>query len=152
MTSFVHIEYPRTHPGVERFESTVATAAKIRKDFDSAKGLAGVLLTAMVAALLVVADQLVETWADGHLLAVWVLLWVVAFASITFLAPTTRYFSGNMIRALNAWSRRVARERADERLWGLAMKDPRVMSDLRVAADRAEFTGQRFEGRLKGTA
>lgn len=138
MTSFVHIEYPLTHPGVERFESAVETVAQLRKGFDGAKGLAGVLLAAMVAALVVVADQLVDTWADGHLLAAWVLLWVVAFSAIAFLAPTTRYFSRNLLRALDAWSARVARQHADARLWELAMKDPRVMSDLRAAKTRAE--------------
>jgi hypothetical protein len=148
MTSFVHIEYPNTHPGVERFESVVEAAARWRKGFDGAKGLAFVLLAAMVAALVVVADQLVDTWADGHLLAAWVILWLVAFASISFLAPITRYFSGNMMRSLDAWSSRLARTRADARLWELALKDPRVMSDLRAAADRSESTAQRFEGRL----
>ena len=138
MTSFVHIEYPTTHPGVERFESAVAAAGNLRKRFDSAKGLAGALLAAIVAALLVVADQLVETWADGRILAAWVMLWVVAFAALALLAPTTRYFSGNVVRALDAWSRRMARERADERLWDLAQKDSRVMADLRAAKTRAE--------------
>ena len=152
MTSFVHIDYPTSHPGVERFESALAAVSELRKGFDSAKGLACALLAAMVAALVVVADQLVQTWADGHLLAVWVLLWLVAFAAITFLAPTTRYFSSNVVRSLDAWSSRLARQRADERLWEMALKDPRVMSDLRVAADRSEVTGQRFEDRLKARA
>ena len=74
MTSFVHIEYPTTHPGVERFESAVAAAGNLRKRFDSAKGLAGALLAAIVAALLVVADQLVETWANRRIFASSVLL------------------------------------------------------------------------------
>ena len=138
MTSFVHIEYPRTHPGVERFESAVAAAGQLRKGFDGTKGLAAVLLAAMASALLVVADQLVDTWADGHLLAAWVLLWVVAFAALALLAPTTRYFSRSLVGALDAWSRRMARERADERLWEVAQKDPRVMADLRAAKSRAE--------------
>jgi hypothetical protein len=138
MTSFVHIEYPTTHPGVARFESAVAAAGKLRKSFDGTKGLAGALLAAMVAALMVVADQLVDTWADGHLLAAWVLLWVVAFGALALLAPTTRYFSGNLIRGLDAWSRRMARERADERLWEVAQRDSRVMADLLAAKTRAE--------------
>jgi len=138
MTSFVHIEYPTSHPGVARFESVVAAAARLRMNFDGTKGLAGGLLAAMVAALVVVADQLAETWTDGHLMAAWVLMWAVAFAAMALLAPTTRYFSGSVIRALNAWSRRVARERADDRLWEMAQKDSRVMADLRAAITRAE--------------
>jgi hypothetical protein len=116
----------------------MAAAGQLRKGFDSTKGLAAVLLAAMVSALLVVADQLVDTWADGHLLAAWVLLWVVAFAAMALLAPTTRYFSSNLVRALDAWSRRMARERADERLWEVAQRDSRVMADLLAAKTRAE--------------
>jgi hypothetical protein len=138
MTSFVHIEYPSSHPGVERFESAVAAASKLRKGFDSTKGLAGVLLAAMVSALVVVADQLVDTWADGHLMAAWVLLWVLAFAATALLAPTTKHFSVSLVRALDAWSRKVARERADERLWAMAKQDSRVMADLQAAKTRAE--------------
>ena len=138
MTSFVHIEYPTTHPGVERFKSVVAAAAEFRKNFNGTRGLAGVLLAAMVSALVVVADQLVDTWAEGHLMVAWVLLWAVAFAAIALLAPTSKRFAGSLVRALDAWSRRVARERADDRLWELAQTDPRVMADLRAAMTRAE--------------
>jgi hypothetical protein len=36
----------------------------------------------------------------------------------------------------------VARGRADERLWAMAQSDPRLMSELQVAMDRAsEDTG-----------
>lgn len=140
MTSFIHIEYPTTHQGVERVEAAIAAAGQLYKGFDSTKSLAGLLLTAMVSALVVVADQLVETWSDGHMLAIWVLLWVVGFAAMALLAPPTRYISGAVIRALDAWSRRVARQRADQRLWDLACKDARVMADLRAAQSRAEWT------------
>jgi hypothetical protein len=138
MTSFVHIEYPTSHPGVERFESAVAAAAQLRKGFDGTKGLAAVLLAAMVSALVVVADQLVDSWADGHLMAAWVLLWVLAFGAMALLAPTTKRLSSKLLRALDGWSRSVARARADDRLWAMAQQDPRVMADLRAAMTRAE--------------
>lgn len=138
MTSFVHIDYPTSHPGVDRFESAIAAAGQLRKGFNGTKSLAGVLLAAMVAALVVVADQLVDTWAEGHLMVAWVLLWVVAFAAIALLAPTTRHLSGKLLRGLDAWSRRIARARADDRLWEIAQKDSRVMADLRAAMTRAE--------------
>lgn len=137
MTSFVNSGFPTTHPGVERFESVVAAAAQLRKRFDGSKGLAAVLLAAMVAALVVVADQVVETWADGQLMLAWVLLWAVAFAGIALLAPMSKRFAASMIRALDAWSRRVARSRSDDRLWEMALQDPRVMADLRAALTRA---------------
>ena len=138
MTNFVHVEYPSHHPGVDRFENAVAAASQMRKRFDTTKGLAAMLLAAMVAALVVVADQLVDTWADGHLLAGWVVLWVVGFAAIALLAGTARRLASRSIKALDGWSRSVARKRADERLWELARKDDRVMADLQAARTRQE--------------
>jgi len=138
MTSFVHLDYPKAHPGVERFESAMSTASQLGKKLDNGKGLAGVLLAAMVSALLVVADQLVDTWADGHMLAAWVMLWLIAFAALAFLAPTTRQISTWLVHALDAWSGRMASRRADERLWDMAQQDPRIMADLRSACARTE--------------
>lgn len=138
MTNFVHVEYPSHHPGVDRFENAVAAASQMRKRFDTTKGLAAMLLAAMVAALVVVADQLVDTWADGHLLAGWVVLWVVGFAAIALLAGTARRLASRSIKALDNWSHSVARKRADERLWELARKDDRVMADLQAARTRQE--------------
>lgn len=136
--SFVHIEYPSQHPAVARYEGLVANAKDIRSSVAKFGGLAAVLLAAMVSALVVVADQLIDTWAEGHLLAAWVLLWVIGFAALALLAPTARHLAGRLVTGLDAWSQRVARRRADERLWDLARKDPRIMSDLQAARSRAE--------------
>lgn len=135
MTQFVHVDMPKSHPGVARFESTVAHAASIKRSLSTSRSLAGMLLTAMVAALLVVADQLIDTWADGHLLAAWVLMWVMAFTAMAFLAPAARRLASYLVTCLDAWSARVAQRRADARLWAIAQKDARVMKDI-VAACR----------------
>ncbi len=136
--SFVHIDYPTRHGAIGRFENVVGTVQSIRRGFDATRGLAAVLLAALVSALVVVADQLMETWADGHLLAAWVLLWVVGFAALALLAPTARKLSRQTMAGLDAWSRGVARRRADERLWDMARKDPRIMADLQAARSRSE--------------
>ncbi|MDE2616050.1 MAG: hypothetical protein KGL73_03385 [Burkholderiales bacterium] len=136
--SFVHLEYSSSHPGVERFERVVNAAGGLRKGFTATRGLAGVLLAAMVATLVVVADQLMDTWADGHLMAVWVLMWLIGFAALALLAPAARGLAGRVMQGLDAWSQGIARRRADERLWDLARKDSRVMADIRAAATRAE--------------
>ena len=137
MNSFVHLEYPTRHPGVERLENAMAVASRMSRGFDGTKGLAAMLLAAMVAALVVVADQLVDTWADGHLLAAWVVLWVVGFAALALLAAPARTLARRVVGGLDAWSRRVARERADARLLEIARRDPRVMADLQAAMTRA---------------
>ncbi|GAB3499807.1 hypothetical protein GCM10027399_25210 [Curvibacter fontanus] len=136
--SFVHLEYSNSHPGVERFERVVNAAGILRSGFTATRGLAGVLLAAMVATLVVVADQLMDTWADGHLMAVWVLMWLIGFAALALLAPTARGLAGRVMQGLDAWSQGIARRRADERLWDLARKDSRVMADIQAAATRAE--------------
>ena len=57
---------------------------------EASKTLAGVLLSAAMAALLVVADQVIENWADGHLLLGWVALWSLVFAGLAFSARPLR--------------------------------------------------------------
>jgi len=136
--NFVHINFPTEHGAIARYEGLVARVKAIRKSLSKFGGLAAVLLAAMVSALLVVADELMETWAEGHLLAAWVLLWVVGFAAVALLAPMARRLAQRLVGGLDGWSQRVARRRADERLWELARKDPRVMADLQAARTRAE--------------
>lgn len=138
MTSFVNVKHPAEHPGVARFESALGTARQLRRGFDGAKGLAAMLLAALVAAMVVVADQLVDNWADGHLLVGWVALWVVAFAAIALFAGTARVLARRAVKALDAWSSAIAQARADVRLWEAAKSDPRVMADLQVAMARHE--------------
>lgn len=155
--SFIHLDYSSNHPGADRIERTVEVAgravARLRKGFSASRGLAGVLLAAMVATLLVVTDQLVETWVDGHLMAAWVLTWVVGFSALALLAPAARNVAGRVVQGLNGWSRDLAHRRADERLWALARKDPRVMADIRAATLREELVLDAGQGQvaLKGT-
>jgi hypothetical protein len=140
--SFIHLDYPRSHPGADRLERTVAAAGRVatrlRKNLSASRGLAAVLLAAMAATLLVVTDQLVDIWADGHLLAAWMLTWAVGFFALALLAPAARSLAGRAIQGLDSWSSNVARRHADERLLALARKDPRVMADIRAAVLREE--------------
>jgi hypothetical protein len=136
MTSFVHTNFRNTHPGVDRMESAVGAAKQLGRGYDSTRGLAAMLLAAIVAAMLVVADQIVVTWADGHLLAAWIAMWVVGFAALALFAGTARRVAIRAIAVADAWSHQVALKRADERLWSIAQKDPRVMADLQAALSR----------------
>ncbi len=101
------------------------------------RGLSAMLLAAMVSALIVVADQLIEAWADGHLMLAWVALWVVGFAALALFAGSAQTLAKATLRALNGWAARSAQARADQRLWASAKADPRVMADLQAAIDRA---------------
>ena len=138
MASSVQPGFPSQHPNVVRNETEIGTARASRRGFDSTKGLSVMLLAAMVSALVVVADQLIDTWADGHLLAAWVALWLVGFAALALFAAPARNLAISAVNALNAWSARIARDRADARLWTIARTDPRVMAELTAAISRSE--------------
>lgn len=144
MTSFAHVDYPAQHPGVERAERTVAAVRDAAARFDGARASATLLLAAIVAALVVVANQVVETWTEGHLLAAWIVLWTVAFAGLALLAAPAR----GAARSLGAgWSRLLQARReaaADRELLALAASDPRVMADIRVAATRQDARDLRW--------
>jgi hypothetical protein len=107
----------------------------------STKTLATVMLAAGVSAMVVVADQMIDSWADTHTVASWLALWVVAVVAIALLRGVTRTWAQNLMSGLDAWSAHVARRRADERIWAMAQTDPRMMSDLQVAMDRASEEG-----------
>jgi len=92
--------------------------------------LSVLLLAALVATLVLLADRFVSTWADEHLFLGWMLLWVVIFAGLALFAGTARALAARAIRALDDWSQARAQSRAEERLWVIARSDPRVMADL----------------------
>lgn len=103
-----------------------------------ARGLAALLLAAVVAAMVLVADHLVSTWADGHLFLAWVMLWVIVFAGFALFADTARVVARRTLAGLDQWAAARAQVRAEERLWDIARADPRVMAELVQARTRDE--------------
>jgi hypothetical protein len=125
--------------GVQTIATGDATEVRRpRSGFDGARGLAALLLAAVVAALVVVADQLIDTWADGHVFLVWVLLWAIVFATTLIFAGTARRMGQRAMLALNAWSKADAQRRAEARMWEIAKSDSRVMAELVAARQRAD--------------
>ena len=124
-----------TAPASLDLKAVTEGSASARR-FDGARGLAAMLLAAAVAALVVLADQLIDTWADGHLFLGWVALWVVIFAGSALLAGTARRMARSTLTALDSWSRSLAEARAEARLWELAKLDPRLKAELIQARAR----------------
>ena len=133
MTSFVHLEYATQHPGVVRIESAIVAAQHLRRRFSGTRVLAKLLLSAIAAAAMVVAWQVMDTLAEGHLLVLWTGLWVAAFVALAVFASATRHLAVRIKGGLDNWSRNIAQSRADERLWAMAQADSRVMADLQNA-------------------
>ena len=140
MTSFVHLEYSNQHPGVERVELAIASAQKIKRHFSGTRGLATLLLSAIAAAVMVAAYQVMDSVADGHLLVLWTGLWAVAFAAMAVCASTVHALAARLKASLDNWSANIAKSRADQRLWAAAKSDPRVMAELQLAMNRQDET------------
>ena len=125
-----------TTPSVVGAVPTIQAASAAPRS--STKTLAAAMLAAGVAALVVLADHLIDDWADTHVLAAWLALWLVAVVAIGALRGVSRLLAQNLMTGLDDWSAHVARRRADERLWAMAQNDSRLMTDLQTAMDRAE--------------
>lgn len=138
MTSFVNTPYATEHTGAARVESAIHAASQLRQGFSSTRGLATLLLSAIVASIMVVAYQVTDTVAEGHMLVIWMALWAVAFAGLALFAGTARKLAARTVASLDAWSQAMAQARADIRMWETARTDPRVMADLRAAMARQE--------------
>jgi hypothetical protein len=142
MTSFVQPNFPTHHEGVERMSDGIDSATAAYRKFDSARGLATFLLVVVVSGLIFAANQWIDTWADGHLLAAWVLMWFITFTVIALAVDPIRRAINN-VKALDgsaayaAWSTRRKARMNDEKMWDYARQDPRLMADIVRAVERA---------------
>ncbi|CAM3835020.1 hypothetical protein [Paracidovorax anthurii] len=130
MTNFVHIDYRTEHAGVARAEQAAATLKSVASRFDLSRGASSLLLAAVVAAVLVVANQVLDTWGEGHLLAAWMVLWLIAFAALALLASPVRRTAAMLRAGFRAWKEARRREAEDEKTWNAALHDARIMADL----------------------
>ena len=137
-SSFVHADFPTEHAGLARLERS---AAFLR---DTWRGTAqgSLALAAVVAAAVVVANEVVDTWTDGHLLAAWIAMWLIAFGTLAVFATPARRAAGVVKAAASQWREEQRQAREDRETWELALSDARVMADIsrsmdaRVQADR----------------
>jgi hypothetical protein len=113
MSSSIQTSYMAHRVGDVRRETNDSAGAESHKGFDSTKGLSFMLLAAIVSSLVVVADQLVETWVNGHLMVAWIALWVVCFTAMAMFAGAARKLALAAVAGLNAWSAKRAQARGD---------------------------------------
>lgn len=129
-TSFAHVHYPTRHPGVARVSRAADGVKGFARAVDGGRATATLLLAAIVSALLVVANQLVDTWTEGHLFAAWIVMWTVAFAALALLAAPVRSASAVLRAVYAAWRARAIQRRHDEQFWQAALQDARIMADI----------------------
>jgi hypothetical protein len=142
MTSFVQPEFPRVHGGAVRFAGAMDRLQTAISHLRSPAGMAGVLIAGGLAAAIVVAEQVVNAWADGHLLAAWIAMWVIVFALLAGFSDAIRAWPVQWQARLQARRQAAAERAADERTWSAAMADPRLMAELDCALLRAQAQAQ----------
>ncbi len=80
--------------------------------------------------MLVVANQIIDTWSEGHTLTAWMVLWLIAFAALALLAGPVRRAASMLRAGFHAWKEARRREAEDEKTWNAALHDARIMADL----------------------
>lgn len=118
------------------------TGAKPTKDPAATHSLAAMLLAAAIAALVVLANQLIDAWADGHLLLGWVTLWVVVFAGMGLFAGSAKRIARRAVVALDAWSRAQAQASALARQSRLSTSRQAVSATASAARSRTPSAPQ----------
>lgn len=142
MSSFIHVESPAIHRGIVRAENFIGRLVAARRRLDSARGLAVLLLSAIIASMLVVADRVMSTTAEGGLLVAWIALWAVAFVGLALCAGTARALALRALASVREGARRRAEARADQKFMASARHDPRVMSEMTAIATRRQAETQ----------
>ena len=139
MTSFVHVDHPTQHPGIVRAERVAESVKNLAGRLGGTRAIATLLLAAIVAAVVVVANEVVDTWTEGHLMAAWILMWTVGFAALALLAEPARRVAAALRAGLKAWAAARRQAAQDEKLWDLALTDARVMAEISraMSADAA---------------
>ncbi|RZL61175.1 MAG: hypothetical protein EOP81_17990 [Variovorax sp.] len=136
MTSFVHVDQPTVHPGVERASVLIDQIQAARRNPQSARPLVLLLIAAMVAAGLVAADKLVSNWDEGRLLAAWTVLCAAAFAVLALYANVLRAGVQRGSALWQGFAQRRAAASSDARFLATAQNDPRIMQELQIAMTR----------------
>ncbi|WP_280188663.1 hypothetical protein [Delftia sp. PS-11] len=136
MSNFIYNSYCVEHPGVVHVYQAEQTRKGGSRSFTGKHGASALLLAALVAALMVVVNEIAHNWTDGHMLGAWVVLWVAAFLGLALFSAPARRAALVMRAGYRAWLESRQQAAADERLWNAALQDARLMADLARAMDR----------------
>lgn len=140
MSTFIQVNTANEHAGIDRATSILGRIGAVRRTFSSASGLAALLLAAIVASMLVVADRIMSVNDEGGLLMAWVVLWGVAFVGLALFAGSARRLAIHALHSLRDGAERRARAREDAEMLASARHDGRMLSELRAIAAHREIT------------
>lgn len=138
LTHFVQPDFPLEHAGAARITRALGRAGRALSRLGSPAGMASVLMIAGLSALIVVAEQVVSAWTDGHLLAAWIALWLIVFGLLAAFSDAIRAWPLQWQDHMQARQQAAAQRAQDRHTWAAALADPRLMADLDCALLRAE--------------
>ena len=101
-------------------------AATTHRTGNGARHLTALLLAAAVSTLVVIADRLIDTWADDHLFLGWVALWVLIFAGLALFANPAGRLASCTMSALDSGSRSLAEARSEGRIAEMTSHGPQA--------------------------
>ena len=108
MTHIVSADFPQSHGGWDRMSDGMSLVAQLWRELRGSKGLQAALVTGGLAAVIVVANQIVDAWADGHLLLAWIAMWAIVFALLALFSDVIRTWPARLraaiVRRWKAWS------------------------------------------------
>ena len=139
MSNFIYNSYCVEHPGVVRiYQASDERMAAIATEHEAQSQSRSywMVLAVVLAALAAGVFQATETWSDGHMMAAWMVLWAMAFASIALFSQPARRAINLVRTGYRAWVKSRQQAAADERVWNAALQDARLMADLARAMDR----------------
>lgn len=138
MTSFINTPHLDHHHGADRMEALMDAVQQVPRGVSGKRGVVLLLGSALAAAVVAVAYEVMDSTDESHLLMIWTGLWMALFAVLAFYAGSLRTLGQQVKSSLDDWSGSIAEARADQRLWAIARQDSRVMADLQSAMSRSE--------------
>jgi hypothetical protein len=134
MSTFVNPGFIKSHPGVNRFETMMDGFKGVNSTAESSgRSMVVLLLTAAFSALLVVANQVIDTWTEGHLMLAWICFWIFAFCLLVLAITPIKGVVHKVGQSFASWIVSIKRDQEDQQMWELAKQDPRLMSELKCA-------------------
>lgn len=82
---------------------------------ETVRGITLMLVAACLATVVLVTQRVLQWWVGDDLFLTWTVTWCVLLAAMQWLLRSARGWANAGLQWLDAWSQRVARQRAQQR-------------------------------------
>ncbi len=129
------------HPHVSTQQNTVGQKASSSSFFNTkmprwglTRTISAFLLLSASAIAVSIADLVLGTWGDDHLISAFVLLMGVVGITLWLLSPVAWNLARKVSGAVRAIVVIAKKQQNEHQFWNAAMADPRLMSELQTMA------------------